>query len=90
MANVVSISAQIPAELSKILDQISGEEERSKSYYVKKGLENFLSQRQQALQLEKNISLSLKQIKEGDSHEVNDEFWKKLKNETIAEIKNKN
>ncbi len=40
--NTVSISAQIPAELGEMLNRISRAEERSKSYYIKKGLELFL------------------------------------------------
>ena len=41
----VSISAQIPAELGEMLSRISSAEERSKSYYIKKGLELFLMSR---------------------------------------------
>ena len=40
--NTVSISAQISAELGEMLSRISRAEERSKSYYIKKGLELFL------------------------------------------------
>lgn len=36
------VSAQISAELGEILDRVSKAEERSKSYYVRKGLELFL------------------------------------------------
>ena len=36
---VVTISAQIPAELEKILIQLCELEERSKSYFIKKALE---------------------------------------------------
>jgi predicted DNA-binding protein len=89
MSNTVSISAQIPEELGKILEQISRDEERSKSYYVKKGLEHFLKQRQEAIQLEKNIALSLQQIEGGGCHEANDEFWQTLKNEVVQEIETK-
>lgn len=38
----VGVSAQISAELGEILDRVSKAEERSKSYYVRKGLELFL------------------------------------------------
>ena len=89
MAKVVSVSAQIPAELSNMLDEVARTEERSKSYYIKKGLEIFLAQRLQALQLEKNIALSLQQIESGNCHEVNDEFWQDLKDETSSEINGK-
>ena len=69
-----------------MLDEIARTEERSKSYYIKKGLESFLGQRLQALQLERNIALSLQQIEAGNYHEVNDEFWQNLKDETASEI----
>ena len=36
------VSARISAELGEILDRVSKAEERSKSYYVRKGLELFL------------------------------------------------
>ena len=86
MTNAVSVSAQIPAELSNMLDEVARTEERSKSYYIKKGLESFLAQRLQALQLERNISLSLQQIEIGNCHEVNDKFWQDLKDEMSSEI----
>ena len=38
----IGVSARISAELGEILDRVSKAEERSKSYYVKKGLELFL------------------------------------------------
>ena len=37
----VSVSANIPAELGEMLDKVSRAEERSKSYYIKKGLKHF-------------------------------------------------
>ena len=90
MSKMVNILAQIPEELEKVLEQISRDEERSKNYYIKKGLENFLKQRQQAIQLEKNIAISLRQIENNDCHEANDEFWQNLKSEVVKEIKAKN
>ena len=41
-SEMVNISAQIPAEIAEILGKVSKAEERSKSYYVRKGLELFL------------------------------------------------
>lgn len=38
----ICVSASIPAELGDLLDKISRAEERSKSYYIKKGLEQLL------------------------------------------------
>ena len=90
MANAVSVSAQIPQELSNMLDEVARAEERSKSYYIKKGLESFLAQRLQALQLERNIELSIQQIEAGNYHEINDRFWQELKDETVSEINGKN
>ena len=40
--DTVSISAQIPAEIGEMLNKVSRTEERSKSYYIRKGLELFL------------------------------------------------
>lgn len=45
MANLASVSANIPKELSDILDKVATIEERSKSYYIKKGLEKVLGDR---------------------------------------------
>ena len=41
-SEMVNISVQIPAEIAEILGKLSKAEERSKSYYVRKGLELFL------------------------------------------------
>ena len=42
---VVTISAQIPAELEKTLIQLCELEERSKSYFIKKALEKLIQER---------------------------------------------
>ena len=42
---VVTISAQIPAELEKLLIKLCESEERSKSYYIKKALEKLINER---------------------------------------------
>lgn len=39
---VVTISAQIPAELEQSLIRLCVKEERSKSYYIKKALERLI------------------------------------------------
>jgi predicted DNA-binding protein len=39
---VVTISAQIPADLSEMLDNLCKTNERSKSFYIKKALEKFI------------------------------------------------
>ena len=41
-SEMVNISAQIPAEIAEILGKVSKAEGRSKSYYVRRGLELFL------------------------------------------------
>ena len=41
----VNVSAHIPKILAEKLDKISKIEERSKSYYIKKSLEQFLAER---------------------------------------------
>ena len=46
----VSVSANIPAELGEMLDKVSRAEERSKSYYIKKGLEQLLKDRLEDLE----------------------------------------
>lgn len=45
MSATASVSANIPKELSDMLDKVARSEERSKSYYIKKGLEHILRQR---------------------------------------------
>ena len=46
----ISISANIPVELGAVLDKVSRAEERSKSYYIKKGLEQVLRDRLEDLE----------------------------------------
>ena len=46
----VSVSANIPVELGEMLDKVSRAEERSKSYYIKKGLEQLLKDRLEDLE----------------------------------------
>jgi len=41
----ISVAANIPVELGAMLDKVSRAEERSKSYYIKKGLEQLLTDR---------------------------------------------
>ena len=49
-SDMVNISAQIPAEIAEILGKVSRAEKRSKSYYVRKGLELFLMARLEDLE----------------------------------------
>ena len=46
----ISVSANIPVELGEMLDKVSRAEERSKSYYIKKGLEQLLRDRLEDLE----------------------------------------
>ncbi len=43
----ITISAQIPADLAYLLEEVCQIEERSKSYFVRKALEGLLKSRQQ-------------------------------------------
>ena len=45
MAETITVTSQIPVELGELLTRVAEAEERSKSYYVKKGLELILRQR---------------------------------------------
>ncbi len=49
-SKTIGVSAQIPADLGEILDRVSKAEERSKSYYVRKGLELFLMKKLEDLE----------------------------------------
>ena len=50
MTKTASISANIPIKLGAMLDTISKIEERSKSYYIKKGLEKILKEKMEDLE----------------------------------------
>ena len=50
MSTFMSISANIYQELGDMLDKVSQAEERSKSYYIKKGLERILKERLEDLE----------------------------------------
>ena len=50
MSATASISANIPQELSEMLNRVAVAEERSKSYYIKKGLEQVLKARMEDLE----------------------------------------
>ncbi len=46
----VTVTSQIPPELAALLSRVADAEERSKSYYIKKGLELILRQRLEDLE----------------------------------------
>jgi len=45
MSDTVTVTSQIPTELAALLARVAEAEERSKSYYITKGLELILQQR---------------------------------------------
>ncbi|MFM6972666.1 MAG: hypothetical protein ACKO6C_05045 [Alphaproteobacteria bacterium] len=55
---VVTISAQIPADLEKLLIRLCEFEERSKSYYIKKALEKLLTERLKDPIISKKVKVS--------------------------------
>ena len=50
MSDIVTVTSQIPTELAALLARVAEAEERSKSYYIKKGLELILQQRLEDLE----------------------------------------
>ena len=50
MSDTVTVTSQIPTELAALLARVAEAEERSKSYYIKKGLELILHQRLEDLE----------------------------------------
>ena len=50
MPAATTVTSQIPPDLAEMLDKVATTEERSKSYYVKKGLEMILRQRLEDIQ----------------------------------------
>lgn len=46
----VNVSANIPVELGEMLDKVSRAEEKTKSYYIKTGLEQLLRERLEELE----------------------------------------
>ena len=61
-SEMVNISAQIPAEIAEILSRVSRAEERSKSYYVRKGLELLLMSRLEDLEDHEDASRAYKEF----------------------------
>ena len=50
MSDTVTVTSQIPTDLAALLTRVAEAEERSKSYYIKKGLELILRQRLEDLE----------------------------------------
>jgi len=50
MSNCKYISANIPVELNDVLTKVASIEERSKTYYIRKGLESILREKLENLE----------------------------------------
>ena len=61
-SEMVNISAQIPAEIAEILGKVSKAEERSKSYYIRKGLELFLMSKLEDLEDYEEVAKAYKEF----------------------------
>ncbi|MDX8386335.1 MAG: ribbon-helix-helix domain-containing protein [Gallionella sp.] len=78
--SVTTISATIPSELKEQLDEISRKEERSKSFYVRKGLEFFLKSRKEDLEdYEEAREAHLEFIASGETAVSIDKVFKDVK-----------
>ncbi len=73
-----TISVSLSDELFKILDNFSEKEERTKSYYIKKALENYFAQRLEEEEDYKDVVQSLAEFKV--SGEVG-KTWEELQKE---------
>ena len=61
-SEMVNISVQIPAEIAEILGKVSKAEERSKSYYIRKGLELFLMSKLEDLEDYEEVAKAYKEF----------------------------
>jgi len=73
-----TISVSLPDELFKILGSFSKKEERAKSYYIKKALENYFSQRLEENEDYKDVVESLAEFKASGK---TGKSWKELQKE---------
>ena len=73
-----TISVSLSDELFKMLDNFSEKEERTKSYYIKKALENYFAQRLEEEEDYKDVVQSLAEFKA--SGEVG-KTWEELQKE---------
>jgi predicted DNA-binding protein len=73
-----AISVSIPDKLSAMLENISTKEERTKSYYIKKALENYFIQKLEEEEDYRDIVESLAEFKaSGETGKT----WKELQKE---------
>ena len=74
-----TISVSLSDELFKILDNFSEKEERTKSYYIKKALENYFAQRLEEEEDYKDVVESLAEFKtSGEAGKTWEELQKEL------------
>jgi len=73
-----TISVSLSDELFKMLDNFSEKEERTKSYYIKKALENYFAQRLEEEEDYKDVVQSLAEFK--TSGEIG-KTWEELQKE---------
>ncbi len=75
-----TISVSLPDKLSEMLETFSKKEERSKSYYIKKALDNYFTQRFEEEEDYKDVVESLAEFKvSGESGKSWEELQKELK-----------
>jgi predicted DNA-binding protein len=72
------ISVSIPENLFKMLDKMAKKEERAKSYYIKKALENYFLQKLEDEEDYRDVIESLAQFKSSKEKGKN---WKDLQKE---------
>ena len=77
---MTTISAQIPKELSDALTKVAKVEDRSKSYYIKKSLEQFLKTRLENLEDYQDAQQEYDEfIASGESSVSADKVFKNIK-----------
>jgi predicted DNA-binding protein len=76
----VTISAHIPQDLANKLQKVSQFEERSKSYYIKKSLERYLSEKLEDIEDYIHAKKSYEEFKASGEEAVSfDEVFKDIK-----------
>ncbi len=73
-----TISVSIPDKLSEMLDILAKKEERSKSYYIKKALEDYFSSKLEEEEDYKDVVESLAEFKASGE---NGKTWEQLQKE---------
>jgi predicted DNA-binding protein len=78
MSDTVTVTSQIPTDLAALLNRVAEAEERSKSYYIKKGLELILRQRLEDLEdYEAAVAAHAEHLASGDASLTMDEVFGK-------------